>query len=143
MSNVNPIAPSRAQIAVAESRDRQTPKAQTPFRDVLAGGVNVLVAGAQTTAALIGGPVLAAAVRQTLPTSVGGAPLAAGGAAAANDRNDMADMHAMQRESQAFNMQLLELQEEVQQENRRFTTLSNVLRAKHDTAKSAVGNIRS
>jgi hypothetical protein len=51
-------------------------------------------------------------------------------------------MHAMQRESQAFNLQLLNLQEDVQQENRRFTTLSNVLRAKHDTAKAAVSNIR-
>jgi len=31
----------------------------------------------------------------------------------------------------------------VQQENRRFTTVSNVLKAKHETAKSAIGNIRS
>ena len=39
-------------------------------------------------------------------------------------------------------MQLLGLQEQVQQENQRFTTLSNVMRAKHDTAKAAVSNIR-
>ena len=31
----------------------------------------------------------------------------------------------------------------VQQENRRFTTLSNILRAKHDTAKAALANIRA
>jgi len=59
------------------------------------------------------------------------------------DQSDLATMQSMQRESQVFNMQLLELQEDVQQENRRFTTVSNVLRAKHDTAKAAVSNIRA
>jgi len=59
------------------------------------------------------------------------------------DQSDLATMQSMQRESQVFNMQLLELQEGVQQENRRFTTVSNVLRAKHDTAKAAVSNIRA
>ena len=59
-----------------------------------------------------------------------------------SDQSDLATVQTMQRESQAFNLQLLELQEDVQQENRRFTTVSNVLRAKHDTAKAAVSNIR-
>ena len=84
-----------------------------------------------------------------------GAAAAAGGAgsgasgvpaslvAPGSDQSDMATMQAMQRESQVFNMQLLELQEDVQQENRRFSTVSNVLRAKHDTAKAAVSNIRA
>lgn len=60
-----------------------------------------------------------------------------------SDQSDLATMQAMQRESQVFNMQLLGLQEDVQQENRRFSTVSNVLRAKHDTAKAAVSNIRA
>lgn len=60
-----------------------------------------------------------------------------------SDQSDLATMQAMQRESQVFNVQLLELQEDVQQENRRFSTVSNVLRAKHDTAKAAVSNIRA
>ena len=34
-------------------------------------------------------------------------------------------------------------QDQVQQDSQRFSTLSNVLRAKHDTAKAAVSNIRS
>jgi hypothetical protein len=49
----------------------------------------------------------------------------------------------MQRESQAFNIQLFALQDQVQQDSQRFTKLSNVLRAKHDTAKAAVSNIRA
>jgi hypothetical protein len=50
-------------------------------------------------------------------------------------------VHVMQKESQLFNAQLLQLQEEVQAENRRFTTLSNVCRARHDAANACVKNI--
>ncbi len=32
--------------------------------------------------------------------------------------------------------------EAMQSENRRFTTMSNLLKARHDTAKSAISNIR-
>ena len=127
--------------------------------------------GAAVATHVLGAPRLAAAVsvaesRATTAITGGGlssrAPLAAGPAAAASGpgmpgsatgaaalagtgagHSDLATMQAMQRESQVFNMQLLELQEEVQQEKRRFSTLSNVLRAKHDTAKAAVSNIRS
>ena len=52
-------------------------------------------------------------------------------------------MYAMQRESQAFNLQLLNLQQDVQDENRRFTTVSNCLKAAHDTAKQAVNNMHA
>lgn len=34
------------------------------------------------------------------------------------------------------------LQSKMQQENRQYTTVSNVLKTKHDTAKNAIGNIR-
>jgi hypothetical protein len=85
--------------------------------------------------------VTAATGRPIGGSQPGTAGLAAG--SGASDQSDIQTMQAMQRESQAFNLQLLGLQEDVQQENRRFTTLSNVLRAKHDTAKAAVANIRS
>ncbi len=39
-------------------------------------------------------------------------------------------------------MQLLALQQQMNVENRQFTTLSNVMRARHDTAKSVIGNVR-
>ncbi len=41
------------------------------------------------------------------------------------------------------NLQYLAIQEQVQQENRRFTTLSNVAKAFHDTNKAVLQNIRS
>jgi hypothetical protein len=62
---------------------------------------------------------------------------------AAGGGSDMAQMQAMQKESQVFNLQLLQLQENVQNENRHFTTVSNLLRASHDTAKAAISNVRS
>jgi len=44
--------------------------------------------------------------------------------------------------SQEMNMYLIELQERVAAQNRAFTTYSNVLKAKHDTVKNAINNIR-
>ena len=52
-------------------------------------------------------------------------------------------VEAMLSDGQASNMQLLALQQHIQQENQVFTTVSNVMRAKHDTAKAAVSNVRA
>jgi len=48
----------------------------------------------------------------------------------------------MQAESRAFNVEMLELQQAAQAENRRFTAMSNLMKARHDTAKAAIQNIR-
>lgn len=149
-------------LVVATTRARQTDLPASPFRDVLTGGVGLLIRGAAVATSVVAGPVMAAAVREagadattTLASGTAGrsAGIAGTGAiaagvpgsivGAAGGGSDLASVQAMQRESQAFNLQLLELQEDVQQENRRFTTVSNVLRAKHDTAKAAVSNVRS
>lgn len=154
-------------VQVDTTRTRQTAPPATPFRDVLAGGANVLMTGAEVATGVIGGPVLAAAVREaktdvvggiggapssvagggTLGSTVGGTLGDAASTAAAMGTgaggSDMASMRAMQRESQAFNLQLLNLQEDVQNESRRFTTVSNVVKAKYDTAMNAVRNIHS
>jgi hypothetical protein len=64
--------------------------------------------------------------------------------AASGDPNAvmMAETRRMQELNQSFNLQYLQLQEKMQAENRQFTVLSNVMKTKHDTAKSAIGNIR-
>jgi len=48
----------------------------------------------------------------------------------------------MQEMSQGFNLQYLALQQSMQDENRRFTLVSNIMKTKHDTAKNAINNIR-
>ena len=165
-------------VIVDATRPRQTEQPTTPFRDLLTGGVSVLMGGAAVATHVMGAPRLAAAITgaESRATAALGSPLpgalgnrvmtaattpfgggspatstsstsassaAPGLAGAGSDSSDLATMQAMQRESQVFNMQLLGLQDQVQQDSQRFTTLSNVMRAKHDTAKAAVSNIRS
>ena len=160
MSNTRIDPTQNTTVQVDQTRSRQTAQPVTPFANVLAGGANALLSGAEVAGGAIGGPVVAAAIRQAR-TSVetssgggGGGPTVGGvggpggdlTTAAANAGSPSAEiqaMHALNRESQSFNMQMLKLQEEVQGENRRFSTLTNVVRARHDTAKSAISNVRS
>jgi hypothetical protein len=51
-------------------------------------------------------------------------------------------VRALKREAVQWNLQFLGLQERVQEESRRFQTISNVMKTRHDTAKNAIGNIR-
>jgi hypothetical protein len=53
-----------------------------------------------------------------------------------NQTKDMQEMMA------SFNLQYLQLQEKMQAENRSFSTVSNVMKTKHDTAKSSISNVR-
>src|SRR5438105_4768103 len=146
---IEPVESSRGALVVELARTRQTERPAAPFRQALATGVNVLMSGAEVATSVLGGPILAAAVQGARSDVVGGlsgppaadpltggvpppAPGVMGGPGA-----ELADVRELQRESQSFNLQLLALQEEVQQENRRFSTVSNVLRARHDTAKAA------
>lgn len=46
------------------------------------------------------------------------------------------------QQSQDMNLYYLQIQEQVNAQNRTFSTLSNVLKAEHDTVKTAIGNIR-
>jgi hypothetical protein len=46
------------------------------------------------------------------------------------------------QQSQDLNLYYLQIQETVNAQNRSFTALSNVLKAEHDTVKTAIGNIR-
>ena len=45
-------------------------------------------------------------------------------------------------QSQEFNLYYLQLQEQLAAENRSYSAMSNVLKARHDTVKNAIGNIR-
>jgi len=51
-------------------------------------------------------------------------------------------MVRLQESGHLMSMQYLELQEQMQQENRQFSTLSNIMKTRHESAKTAIGNIR-
>lgn len=44
--------------------------------------------------------------------------------------------------SESFNLQYLELQQKMQNENRQFSLISNIMKTKHDTATNAINNVR-
>jgi hypothetical protein len=150
MSNTR-IDSSTASVNVAQARSNEGPdanKGPSPFRTILASGTNALLTGAEVATGVLGGPVLAAAVREAKSDVVSGIAGAPGGGAAgaaasalANPGSEMSAMHAMQKESQVFNLQLLALQEKVGAENRTFTTISAVAKAKDDAARSVINKI--
>ena len=49
------------------------------------------------------------------------------------------DLDAMQM---SFNLQYLQLQNAMQNENRSYTAVSNIMKTKHDTVKNSISNIR-
>ena len=65
-----------------------------------------------------------------------------GGMPAGGD-DQMAQMFEMQKQNQAFNLQYMQLQNELQEDNRRFSTMSNLMKVRHDTAKAAINNMHA
>lgn len=136
MPNTIDSVSARAQVDsrldIARTRARQTPPPAQPFRDVLAGGVSLLFSGAELATHVVAGPVMAAAVHD-----------AGAGAATAIGGGGSADVSSILQNGQASSLQLLALQQQIQSESQQFSTVSNVMRAKYDTAKAAVSNIRA
>lgn len=97
------------------------------------GGALLGSAGSGTvTAGLTGG------------TATGGYMGAVAGRAAAGDASSQMMMatQQMQEMNQNFNLMYLNLQQKMQNENRSYTALSNVIKTKHDTAKNALSNLK-
>jgi hypothetical protein len=49
---------------------------------------------------------------------------------------------AMQDMQMSFNLQYLQVQSQMQNENRSYTALSNIMKTKHDTVKNSISNVR-
>jgi hypothetical protein len=100
-----------------------------------------VLSGAVRSAAASLAPRVRNAVAGASGTAVQGASGAAGGGGAVGEGDVLEATRALQQESQTFNLQYLQLQENMQRESREFTALSNVMKVKHDSAKSAINNI--
>jgi hypothetical protein len=162
---------ARPDVVMIESAPRPTPTpTRVSFSQVLATGVSGIVQGAELAASkLPGSPIAAAAVRggmtaMSVPlANVGGLPLNAtadgpiGAGAAAmgvgvgiggtgiggTAADPTGSIDASLQQSAQMNLYYLEVQQQVDAQNRTFTALSNVLKTEHDSAKSAIGNIHS
>jgi len=161
------ITSARPTITLEESAPRVTPtKPKVAFGEMFARSA---VRGAEAAMNVLpGAPLMAAAVRGGSPASLPGAAMPGGslpGAApalpglsrAAGSQTMAAEgptalgqpqagangsLEGALQQSQDMNLYYLQVQESVNAQNRSFTTLSNVLKAEHDTVKTAIGNIR-
>jgi ribulose kinase len=65
------------------------------------------------------------------------------GAAADGGQDQLLNATKQMQETQmSFNLQYLQLQSQMQHENRSYTAVSNIMKTKHDTVKNSISNIR-
>lgn len=66
------------------------------------------------------------------------------GAATGGDSQSalLAATKQMQETQMSFNLQYLQLQSQMQNENRSYTAVSNIMKTKHDTVKNSISNVR-
>lgn len=130
-------------ISVTPTRPRTTPPpAERRFGAHLARAAEEV---GQVAARLAGVPELAAVRVATAPTGAPSPPIAPGSAVAspgsAADPSSGAWPPVDALSTADRSLYYLQLQERVSAEHRHYTTLSNVMKARHDAAKVAINNI--
>ncbi len=138
-------------VSSSPTAARVTPPPNRPFKQVMDAGSRAVVSGAESAVRrLPGGPVLAAAFRPGHGTpggasgsvsAEGSSGTASSGVEGAGSAGEPGVEDVLQHNSD-MNLYYLELQERISAESRSYTALSNVLKARHDTVKNAIGNIR-
>lgn len=143
---------------------RVTPEPARPFQQVMNASSAAIVNGAEAAVThLPGGSILAAAMR---PGSAGYSTNFAAGSAygpsAALNRAEgptgtatsaltgdasggtpgSSSIEQVMSQDADQNLYYLKLQEQISAESRGYSAVSNVLKARHDTMKNAIGNIR-
>ncbi|HEX9307002.1 MAG TPA: hypothetical protein VF894_05890 [Anaeromyxobacter sp.] len=142
-------------IHVAPTTERKAEPGR--FENALRTAASGLAQGVAATVELAApyvpaGTVLSAAVRSaaqgpssTVAAAASGGTAGSAATAAAGGSSTEGDVleatRSLQQEARTFNLQYLQLQENMQRESREFTALSNVMKVKHDSAKSAISNI--
>jgi hypothetical protein len=137
------------EVVLTGSASRVTPPPVRLFSQVMNASATAVVDGAEAAVrSLPGGPLLAAAVRPGSPAAAAPglatqrAEGAIGTAGLPGEASPTGDMEAVLANHADQNLHYLQLQERISAENRAYSTLSNVLKARHDTIKNAIGNIR-
>ena len=166
VGGVNAGRGGSVQLNSGSTSVRQTPRTDfgTMVRNGVATGAGAVAGAAGVAAPFVpGGPVVSAAVNGAAGAMSGGSTGGAGytngvqslpgtgpgpsstgstpstGNATQDMMNQTKDMQEMQM---SFSMQYLQLQDKMQNENRQYTTISNVMKTKHDTAKATINNVR-
>jgi hypothetical protein len=145
-------------VSTSNSAARVTAAPAQPFKAMMNAGAGAILSGAeQAVTRLPGGPILAAAIRPSAsdvgPAQVSGATgrslapegtagTAGAGPAVVGGAGEGGSLEAALQQSANQNLYFIEIQERISAESRNYSTISNVLKARHDTVKNAIGNIR-
>src|SRR5271165_2036042 len=68
--------------------------------------------------------------------------LKSSGASSSSMNQLMQATQQMQEMQMSFNLQYLQLQQQMQQESRQYTEVSNIMKSRHDTVKNAISNMK-
>ena len=146
-------------VSVTATAPRVTPAPARPFQQVMNASSAAIVNGAEAAVThLPGGGILAAAMRPggsvgsgsyalslnrpEGPTGTASSGLSSsGGVPGMTTGGDPAIEQVMSQDADQ-NLYYLKLQEQMSAESRSYSAISNVLKARHDTMKNAIGNIR-
>lgn len=152
-------------VTATASAARVTAAPGQPFKAMMSAGKNAILSGAESAVTrLPGGPILAAALRPT-PGNVGEAQTGATGAGGLSGVGGVGSstpegtagtaglgsgaggaensgVESALNQSANQNLYFIEIQERISAESRSYSAISNVLKARHDTVKNAIGNIR-
>ena len=129
----------------------------------MSAGKSAILSGAESAVTrLPGGPILAAALRPSVgdvgpaQTSAASAGSGAGGLGSSTPEGtagtaglgsggggaENSGVESALSQSANQNLYFIEIQERISAESRSYSAISNVLKARHDTVKNAIGNIR-
>lgn len=144
-------------VGVQPTAHRTTPPPSRPFSALVDTGASAVVQGAEAAATrLPGGPVVVAAVRDSAMRADGGPAMAGGGAPGGSAMGAAPGVYggnapgtassnnlenAISRQTQD-SLYFLELQQRIQDETRSYQAVSNVMKARHESVKNAIGNLR-
>lgn len=147
MTKINQFAQTTPLNQASASQGTKAAKKDSgsSFADVLSGVADVALATTATVASVVpGGQLigLAAGGLYGIKQAAGGRGQTPGGQTGAG-RDDIDKMWDMQKDNQAYNMEYMQLQQQLQSDNRSFSTLSNLMKVRHDTAKSAINNMHA
>lgn len=128
-----PFVPGGAIVSAAVSSMSSVAGAASSGQSSVGGGMGMVGASYATgpsasTGVQVGGASTGASVAGGVQVGTGTDAQAAG-------------FGSVLQQQAAMNMQYLQLQNQMQQENQTFSTLSNVLKVRHDTAKNSISNI--
>ncbi|MCA9612846.1 MAG: hypothetical protein KC586_08850, partial [Myxococcales bacterium] len=148
MTTIRTRPETPVQTRVTAPRATDAPAADR-FREALGRSAGQLVAGVEQVASLVpGGPVVTAAIRgagggvgstsQGLRSSAETSGSAGADGSSTDGTTSMGSLADQSNQA----MELLELQHALAMEQQRVQTISNVMKARHDSNKAVIGNLR-